>query len=169
MLYEDYATTDPRVVERLSGLLNTPYSAATECARPRCDSSVQLSSPQMVSIEKDDPSKISLSDSSSSEGAHICQGSPSVQCGLCTKRVSKKFLALCVNTGRFHHTLGEIDVTNIRQDNETFRMIKDRYLEVRGFRARARRLFLFQPNSVHFVKVIYLKINFVLSWSLLLT
>jgi hypothetical protein len=53
----------------------------------------------------------------------------------------------------FHATLGEIDVTNICRDNDTFRTIKDRYLEVRGFRARARRLFLFQPYSVHFVKV----------------
>jgi hypothetical protein len=64
-----------------------------------------------------------------------------------------KYLALCVNTGRFHSTLGEINITSIIRDNEAFRIIKKRYLEIRGFRARARRLFLVSPSSVHFVKV----------------
>lgn len=74
------------------------------------------------------------------------------------KILSKKFLALCINTGRYK-TLGEIDVTNIHRNSETFRMIRERYLEIRGFRARARRLFLFQPSSVHFVKVSQLHID----------
>jgi hypothetical protein len=64
-----------------------------------------------------------------------------------------KYLALCVNTGRFHTTLGEINVTSICRDNEVFSAIKQRYLEIRGFRARARRIFLVRPTSVQFVKV----------------
>src|SRR5277367_3083524 len=64
-----------------------------------------------------------------------------------------KYLALCVNTGRFHTTLGEINVTSICRDSEVFCAIKQRYLEIRGFRARARRLFLVRPTLVQFVKV----------------
>lgn len=64
-----------------------------------------------------------------------------------------RYLALCINTGRCHMTLGEINVTSLLRDNEVFRMIKQRYFEIRGFRAQARRLFLVRPSSIHFVKV----------------
>lgn len=153
MLYEDYATTDPLVVEKLSALLNNTPVTATESAVIRSSPSSQSASAQSESIERVGSSSSSLAESSSSDGGPSCLGCSSQHCGRCAKRLSGKFLALCVNTGRFHNTLGEIDVTNIYRDSDTFRMIKDRYIEVRGFRARARRLFLFQPNSVHFVKV----------------
>lgn len=91
-------------------------------------------------------------ETSANNSTHLCQAY-NAACKLCTKRLPKKYLALCVNTGRFHKTLGEIDVTSISRDSDAFRQIKARYLEVRSFRARARRLFLLRPNRVHFVKV----------------
>lgn len=153
MLYEDYATMDPRVIERLSALLDKASSTTIECSATQNASTVQSPSTRGVSIGSVSSQTSSNSENSSTESEPVCQGCPGQRCNYCAKRLSKKFLALCVNTGRFHNTLGEIDVTNICRDNETFRMIKDRYLEVRGFRARAQRLFLFQPNRVHFVKV----------------
>jgi hypothetical protein len=153
MLYEDYATTDPRILEKLSTLINTPSLISTESAGKRDESSIQSPSTQGRSFESGSCSISTSSTDSKSEGRPLCQRCSSVRCSYCAKIFPKKFLALCVNTGRFHNTLGEIDVTNICRDNQAFNMIKDRYLEVRGFRARARRLFLFRPNSVHFVKV----------------
>lgn len=153
MLYEDYATTDPRVTEGLSALLNTPCSVTTECTTPENSTSIQSSSTQSISSRNGSSSNSSLSENASTGEREVCQGCSRLRCSVCAKNYPKKFLALCVNTGRFHNTLGEIDVTNICRDNETFRMIKARYLEIRGIRAQARRLFLFQPKSVHFVKV----------------
>jgi hypothetical protein len=152
MLYEDYATTDPLIVERLSALIKTPSFVCAESTGTSRHSGIQSPNTQSSSFENS--SSISAASTySSSEGASLCQGCGSIGCSCYTRRLPKKFLALCVNTGRFHNTLGEIDVTDICRDDQTFSMIRDRYLEVRGFRARARRLFLFQPDNVHFVKV----------------
>jgi len=146
MLYEDYATTDPAVIEKLTSLLNRPSPG---CARTRGRPNMESSSAQTLSFEGGSSSSSTPLHISSDEEASLCQGCSELHCSHCAKRPSKKFLALCINTGRFHTTLGEIDVTNICRDDMTFRMIKERYLEVRGFRARARRLFLFQPSNVH--------------------
>lgn len=152
MLYEDYATTDPAVIEKLSTLLNRPSSTSPGCARTRDGPNIESSSAQTLSFEGGSSSSPTPPHILSDEEASLCQGCSGLHHSHCASRLSKKFLALCINTGRFHTTLGEIDVTNICRDDMAFRMIKERYLEVRGLRARARRLFLFQPNSVHFVK-----------------
>jgi hypothetical protein len=168
MLYEDYATTDPATIVKLSLLINNPSSMTTESGTTHESPFILSSKACNVSIETR-AAGASNSESSSNEDTQVCQGCSSIRrCISCAKGLSKKFLALCVNTGRFHATLGEIDVTNICQDSETFRTIKDRYLEVRGFRARARRLFLFQPRSVHFVKVSVFNILLQLRWRYLM-
>ena len=83
---------------------------------------------------------------------HSCPGG--ILCNSCAKGlITKKFLAVCVNTGRYHKSLGEIDVSKICRDDRTFQEIRNRYFKIRGFRARARRLFLLRPKNVHFVKV----------------
>lgn len=153
MLYEDYATMDPAIIVKLSFLISKPSSPTAESATSYESPIIWSSNAHGISIKTRAPNG-SNSSSLSSEETERCQSCSAMRrCIKCAKGLSKKFLALCVNTGRFHATLGEIDVTNICRDNETFRTIKDRYLEVRGFRAWARRLFLFQPHSVHFVKV----------------
>jgi hypothetical protein len=153
MLYEDYATTDPAVIEKLSALFNRPPSTSPGTAKARGGPNIKSPSPQAVSFEGRSASSLTPPHNSSDEEETLCQGCSGLPCSSCAKRLTKKFLALCINTGRFHTTLGEIDVSNVSRDDETFRMIKERYLEVRSFRARARRLFLFQPNNIHFVKV----------------
>jgi hypothetical protein len=149
MLYEDYATADPEIISKLSLLINRPMSVTTVSSNSSGGLDLRTTRAPEVPPNNSTPAYES---SLGGESAHSCQvlnGS----CTICSKRLPKKFLALCVNTGRYHKTLGEIDVTNICRDNETFRQIKARYLEVRSFRARARRLFLLRPDKVHFVKV----------------
>lgn len=62
----------------------------------------------------------------------------------------KKYLELCVNTGEFHKSLGEIEVTGVCSDGLLFQKIKKKYLDLRSYRAR---FFLLQPTAVQFVQV----------------
>ncbi|KAF4628716.1 hypothetical protein G7Y89_g9432 [Cudoniella acicularis] len=132
MLYEDYATSNPEIIAKLSLLVNKPITATTKSSNRT--SNVDFQTTRVSTVL---PTNNLAAPSSSDEDS----------------RVTKKFFAICINTGRFHKTLGEIDVTNVRRDSEAFCQIKARYLKVRSFRARARRLFLLRANSVHFVKL----------------
>lgn len=154
MLYEDYETTDPHIIARLSGLIGKPVNVITSHSSLVGDyGSLNTPRPGNPSFSSDSTiSSTPESKESIGGSTHICQ-IVNGNCKLCTKRVTRKFLALCVNTGRFHKTLGEIEVTDICRDSDAFCRIKSRYLEVRSFRARARRLFLLRANKVHFVKV----------------
>ena len=62
----------------------------------------------------------------------------------------RKYIELCVNTGEFQKSLGEIEVTNAKCDSDIFHLVRDKYKEVRGFRSR---FFLLKPIDVHFVQV----------------
>ena len=146
-LYEGYATTDPRIVERISMPINTSALISAESTGTHGRTSTQSSSAQNRSFDSESSSISTTSNDSTSNGGPLREGCSSPRRSHCTKGFPKKSLVLCVNTGRFHNTLGQIDVSNICRDNQTFSMIKDRSLEVQGFRARARRLFLFRPNK----------------------
>ncbi|KAH8590386.1 hypothetical protein B0O99DRAFT_305590 [Bisporella sp. PMI_857] len=67
--------------------------------------------------------------------------------------VIKKYTALCVNTGEFNKTLGEIDISSITTDRQMFHRFKEAYHELRGFRARAVRWFLIKPVDIKFIQV----------------
>ncbi|KAE9365777.1 hypothetical protein N431DRAFT_472372 [Stipitochalara longipes BDJ] len=150
-LYEDYATTDPETISKLSLLINKPMTATTASSNSSGSFDIRLTRTSAVS-SNNNLSIPPVYENSRGEGTHLCQVF-NRSCRLCLKSLPRKFLALCVNTGRFHKTLGEIDVTDIYRDSEAFRQIKARYLEVRSFRARARRLFLLRASNVHFVKI----------------
>ena len=47
-----------------------------------------------------------------------------------------KFFELCVNSGKFLKTLGEIDVSSISTDGDFFSTVKAHYLRLRSFRAQ---------------------------------
>lgn len=70
-----------------------------------------------------------------------------------TSLVEKRFFELCVNTGGFEINLGEIDITDVKSDDELFKRINSKYREIRGHRVR--RIFV-KPVDVHFVRVSYL-------------
>ena len=62
----------------------------------------------------------------------------------------KRFLELCVNTGEFQRHLGEINITDVETDSQLFDRVREKYLELRSFRAK---YFLLKPVDVHFVQV----------------
>lgn len=62
---------------------------------------------------------------------------------------SKRFLELCINTGDFHKTLGEINLSNCTSDGEMFSKIRDTYSRIRR---TARRHVFQRPSDVHFVQ-----------------
>jgi hypothetical protein len=66
-----------------------------------------------------------------------------------TAPLPKKFLELCVNTGKFERQLAEIDISDVNTDTEVFQRIREAYQRVRSFRAR---YFLLEPIDVHFVQ-----------------
>ncbi|KFZ13622.1 hypothetical protein V501_03613 [Pseudogymnoascus sp. VKM F-4519 (FW-2642)] len=64
-------------------------------------------------------------------------------------RSNNKFLELCVNSGKFLKTLGEIDVSSVNTDGEFFSTVREHYLRLRSFRAR---FWLLKPVSVSYVR-----------------
>ncbi|CAG8949961.1 hypothetical protein HYFRA_00004293 [Hymenoscyphus fraxineus] len=151
MLYEDYATTNPETINKLSQLIERPVNITTTTSAGSAPSNIRPPCTSTPSSNIPLP-KIPTHEDFEGKAVHNCQvlnGS----CKTCFKRMTRKFLALCVNTGRFHKTLGEIEVTDICRDSEAFSRIRSRYLEVRGFRARARKLFLLRASKVNFVKI----------------
>lgn len=63
----------------------------------------------------------------------------------------KKYFELCVNSGKWKITLGEIDITDVNTDRDFFDKVAEKYDSVRGFGAKA--LYLLEPVDIHFVRV----------------
>ena len=61
----------------------------------------------------------------------------------------RKYLELCVNTGKFHKSLGEIDITLVNCDRDLFALTKQRYNEVRGHRIK---FSLLEPVAIEWVQ-----------------
>ena len=60
-----------------------------------------------------------------------------------------RFFELCVNTGEFSKTLAEIDVTRVTSDMSFFKLVHQRYREVRGYRYRKH--YLLKAVAMQFV------------------
>lgn len=60
-----------------------------------------------------------------------------------------KYVELCVNTGKWQMSLGEIDITRVNCDRELFSLIRERYKTIRGYRTR---FFLIEPARVEWVQ-----------------
>ncbi|MCJ1325750.1 hypothetical protein MMC10_002413 [Thelotrema lepadinum] len=61
----------------------------------------------------------------------------------------RRFLELCVNTGGYTTTLGEIEVAMLTSDGDLFERICKKYREIRG--SSFKRLFM-HPVNIHYVK-----------------
>lgn len=66
---------------------------------------------------------------------------------------NRMFFELCVNSGKYLKTLGEIDVSSINTDGEFFSAVKAHYLRLRSFRSR---FWLLKPVNVSYVRVSHL-------------
>lgn len=63
----------------------------------------------------------------------------------------KKYFELCVNSGKWKITLGEIDITDVKTDKDFFDRVTEKYDSIRGVCAKA--LYLLEPADIHFVRV----------------
>ncbi|KAI0111152.1 hypothetical protein GGR51DRAFT_66710 [Nemania sp. FL0031] len=87
---------------------------------------------------------------SNTTGPPLSQGQPSSTFAPpVLPRGTKKYLLLCVNTGRFEIKLEQIDLTNIVLDVAMFTLIRERYESMRG--PRLKRIFTV-PKTVEFIK-----------------
>jgi hypothetical protein len=59
------------------------------------------------------------------------------------------FLEICINVTQYTNTLCEVNLTNIRSDEELFAKIREEYFRIRKRRST---LWLLKPSGVHFVK-----------------
>ena len=62
------------------------------------------------------------------------------------------YFELCVIAGNHKVKLGEIDITNVKSDGELFKMIWNKYQQLRGAELKA--IFV-KPSNIHFVRVSY--------------
>jgi hypothetical protein len=85
MLYEDYATTDPVMIENLSALLSGPSSASSGRSINRNTQNVQFSGGQGALLESTNTSTGTLSDNSSGDEQPLCGGCSNPQCFQCAK------------------------------------------------------------------------------------
>ena len=68
----------------------------------------------------------------------------------------RRFLEICVNTGDYTISLGEIDITTVATDGELFGRVAQSYRELRG--AHFKRVFM-KPANIHYVLVCKRSIN----------
>ncbi|MCJ1251064.1 hypothetical protein MMC30_008295 [Trapelia coarctata] len=144
-LYGDFENTNPEAVNNLHMILQNPgLQSPQQPGQPQTASlgssaastNQAAANPGINSIRNPRPAPI---------GSMIptgCNMPPSPE------PYTRKFLELCVNTGKFHKSLGEIDITNINCDRDLFTLTKQRYEEVRGHRSR---FFLLEPTAVEWV------------------
>lgn len=59
------------------------------------------------------------------------------------------FLEVCVNTGRWERRLGEIDISQARNDDQLFQAIKQKYREL----GRSMTNYFLEPTDVRYVRV----------------
>ena len=143
---------DPVVLNKISNLISHTTVAATNSPRASQGLPSSFEWSHDVQVLPTSSSQQSASQPPRRLIAHSCPDG--VLCNSCVKGlITKRFLAICVNTGRYQKSLGEIDLSKICRDDRTFREIRKIYLQIRSFRARARRLFLLRPKNIHFVKV----------------
>jgi hypothetical protein len=70
-----------------------------------------------------------------------------------TTNHQRKFIALCIDTREHYTSLGEINASTITKDSNLFKEIKNKYHALRGFKLKAMKLFLFEPQDIRFVQV----------------
>ena len=129
--------------QHISGNTNTP---PIPCATP-LNAGVGLPGSQNIATTTTHMGISNNPGNSGSQNNHQIQTMENISQPGTKKR---RFLEVCVNTGGYTITLGEIDVTDVRSDQELFHKIVGKYYNLRT--PRFRRM-LMKPVDVHFVFV----------------
>lgn len=108
-----------------------------------------IPSTQQVDFANRAPSSTSTQSSTSSTSSTFFGPGSSASSFGSQGTQTKSYLELCVNTGQYTKTLSEIDLRNIRCDEELFERIRSEYFRLRKFRFNR---WLLKPSGIHFVK-----------------
>ena len=140
-LYGDFKTKNPSGLVELAAALSSTSSVTSQSHQaPTAPSQVHLGSQQNLQGRPDrDPQR------TGSENAAL----PGNVLTPFTNSLTPKFFELCVNTGEFSKTLGEIDVTRVTSDVPFFKLVRQRYRDIRGHRIKKH--YLLKPIGMRFV------------------
>ena len=140
-LYGDFKTNNPSGLVELAVALSSTSSVTSQSHQaPSAPAQVHLGSQQNLQGRPDrGPQRIG------SENAALTGNVLTPF----TNSLTPKFFELCVNTGEFSKTLGEIDVTRVTSDVPFFKLVRQRYREIRGHRIKKH--YLLKPIGMRFV------------------
>ncbi|KFY99200.1 hypothetical protein V500_01441 [Pseudogymnoascus sp. VKM F-4518 (FW-2643)] len=151
-IYGDFENTNPQAVDELAKELHYPDTRTTTSSPSNGGTNNSsrnqfvntpgvsiLSQPTTVGIES-----ISNSDNSLEPPPSIATLPTSNAPPTCPK-----YIALCVNTGGIYKTLAEVEISSVTSDIQLFRLMKQAYLNARGFRTKF--TLLIKPVEIHFV------------------
>jgi hypothetical protein len=149
-MYGDFDNSEPEAINELLAALQNTAEGSTFCSVPiSSTSSSQQSTIAGQSSTTQNRSTGSALLVTNDESTPL---PPPSSVSVSTMGVSDlKYLALCINTGEFKKSLAEIEVSKIASDGQLFELMKAKYREVRGFRARFS--FLIKPVTIRFVHV----------------
>ena len=94
------------------------------------------------------PTSVSSASESGPTNAYQTQMRPNPACA----STLPKFFELCINTGEFAKSHGEIDVTRVTNDTTLFAKIHAKYCDIRGHRIKKH--YFLKPRSMQFVQFI---------------
>ena len=155
VLYVDVKKRDPDTMVRIAGILQAPASTIPPAPVMQSPSPSQIPPRSLGLPGHTRPASSSTSTFSamgtrnSFEYGSLSNTQSSFSSTSSSMREAK-FLELCVNTGEHLKELGEIDLTNATCDGDLFGAVRERYLQIRGFRSK---FWLLKPATVSFVRV----------------
>ena len=154
-LYGDFDNSRPEVTDVFAGILQRSNHAPTPQYQTEFPTPISpLPAAHRVQNTSLTGSQGDTSNTQSLDAQSRCHASASHNVSDVIRM--KKYLELCINTGEFQISLGEIEITGVCSDGLLFRMIKKKYLDLRSHRAR---YFLLKPTAVQFVQVGFHKGN----------
>ena len=148
-LYGDFDNSHPEDVDTFAGILQQSNHTTTPQVQSEFPSPITLLPAVDIAQNTDSTGSQEATSNAQGLGARRRCHAPTIH-DVSDITFMKKYLELCINTGEFQKSLGEIEVTGVCSDGLLFQMIKKKYLDLRSYRAR---YFLLKPTAIQFVQV----------------
>ncbi|MCJ1243663.1 hypothetical protein MMC30_000860 [Trapelia coarctata] len=148
-LYDDFDNTAPETVDMMEDMLNRPSGGEHSSSSHSSSSSLTLPVAAYLGVggETQPPSGIEAGGSGLKLGK---QGKTEIKDCPSGQQDVERYFELCLNHDSLEKRLGEINLTNVRNDGELFEKIRERYAEIRG--PSIKRLYLLKPVDIHYVR-----------------
>ncbi|MCJ1399907.1 hypothetical protein MMC11_003110 [Xylographa trunciseda] len=148
-LYGDFDNSQPEAVDAIAEVVNHPSgatrSSTSASSASTTSSTVGPSSSSITSSWKTSETGRDMGDETSRDPFYASGGNGHVDL-----TESKRYFELCVNHSSLEKRLGEVDISTVKNDGMFFRLIKDRYVSVRG--SWTTFLYLRKPVDVEYVR-----------------